>query len=47
VKNHISEIVKKLGSKEGGLMIIAGVYPDVPLENIEALCEAMEEHMYI
>ncbi len=47
VKNHIAEIVKKLGSKEGGLMIIAGVYPDVPLENIEALCEAMEEHMYI
>lgn len=44
VRNHIKEIVLKLGSKKGGLWIIAGCYPDAPLTNIEALCQAMEEY---
>ena len=46
VRAHIEEIVTKLGCREGGLMIIAGVYPDVPLENIKALCDAMDEFRY-
>ncbi len=46
VRAHIEEIVTKLGCREGGLMIVAGVYPDVPLENIKALCDAMDEFMY-
>jgi len=44
IKAHVREAVIKLGSKRGGLMLIAGVYPDVPLGNIEALCQAMEEY---
>ena len=28
---------------EGGLMLIAECEPDVPLENIEAICLALEE----
>jgi uroporphyrinogen decarboxylase len=43
VRRHIEEVVLKLGSKKGGLWIIAGCYPDTPIRNIEALCEAMEE----
>jgi len=43
VRDHIKQIVFELGSKEGGLWIIAGCYPDVPLDNIETLCRAMED----
>ncbi len=46
VKEHISEAVAKLGSKEGGLMLSAECEPDVPLENVEAICQAFEEVMY-
>ena len=44
IENHIKEVVIKLGSKEGGLMLEADIYPDVPLENIEALCKSMEKY---
>jgi len=40
----IREEVEKLGSKAGGLMMIYGLYPGVPLENIEALMNAMEKY---
>ncbi len=43
--NHIRDIVLKLGSKEGGLMLTSGIYPHVPLGNIDALCEALELYM--
>jgi len=46
VRDHIKEIVSKLGSKKGGLWILAGCYPDVPLANIEALCKAMEDYQF-
>jgi len=46
VRKHIEDIVLNLGSREGGLMMIAGVYGDVPLENIEALCQAMEDYSH-
>lgn len=40
----IREEVEKLGSKEGGLMMIYGLYPGVPLQNIKALMDAMERY---
>ena len=40
----IREEVTKLGSKEGGLMMIYGLYPGVPLENVKALMDAMERY---
>ncbi|MBL7152634.1 MAG: hypothetical protein ISS79_02885 [Phycisphaerae bacterium] len=40
----IREEVEKLGSRDGGLMMIYGLYPGVPLENIKALMEAMERY---
>ena len=40
----IREEVEKLGSREGGLMMIYGLYPGVPLENAAALMDAMEKY---
>jgi len=40
----IREEVEKLGSKEGGLMMTHGLYPGIPLENVEALMGAMERY---
>ena len=40
----IREEVEKLGSKQGGLMMIYGLYPGVPIENIKALMDAMEKY---
>jgi uroporphyrinogen-III decarboxylase len=36
--------VEALGSKEGGLMMIFGLYPGTPLANVKALMDAMERY---
>jgi uroporphyrinogen decarboxylase len=43
IQNLIEEEVRKLGSKNGGLELIAGIYPPTPPENFDALCNAMEK----
>jgi uroporphyrinogen decarboxylase len=40
----IREEVEKIGSRYGGLMMIYGLYPGVPLKNISALMDAMERY---
>jgi hypothetical protein len=40
----IREEVEKLGSPRGGLMMIFGLYPGTPLENVAALMDAMEKY---
>lgn len=40
----IRQEVEKLGSKQGGLMMIYGLYPGVPLENVKAIMDAMERY---
>ena len=40
----IREEVEKLGSPQGGLMMIYGLYPGVPIENVKALMDAMERY---
>jgi uroporphyrinogen decarboxylase len=42
----IYDEVTKLGKKEGGLTMIYGLYPDVPLENVRALMDAMERYAF-
>ena len=42
----IKEEVTTLGSKAGGLMLIYGLYPGVPLENAKALMDAMEKYAF-
>jgi len=44
IRQMVKEVVEKLDSPEGGLMLLASIFgADVPLENIEALCQAFEE----
>jgi hypothetical protein len=40
----IGREVQMLGSAEGGLMMIYGLYPGVPLENAKAVADAMERY---
>jgi hypothetical protein len=44
IDEHVHEVVDKLGSPEGGLWMMAECAPDVPLENIEAICNALEKY---
>ncbi|NLG52416.1 MAG: hypothetical protein GX541_00340 [Clostridiales bacterium] len=46
VDDLIREEVSKIGRKEGGLMMIYGLYPGIPLENIKALMDAMEKYAF-
>ncbi|UCD27780.1 MAG: hypothetical protein JSV03_11830 [Planctomycetota bacterium] len=41
---HVREAVEILGSPAGGLWLKAEVADDVPLENIEAICNALEKY---
>ena len=45
IDDLVREEVEKLGSKEGGLIMVYGMYPGVPLENAKALMDAMEKYM--
>jgi hypothetical protein len=40
----IREEVEKLGGKQGGLMMIYGLYPGTPLANAKAVMDAMEKY---
>jgi uroporphyrinogen-III decarboxylase len=44
IDNLIRHEVEKLGSREGGLMMIYGLYPGVPIENVKAIMDAMERY---
>ncbi|MBU4198892.1 MAG: hypothetical protein KKG09_09635 [Verrucomicrobia bacterium] len=44
IDDLIREEVEKLGSQQGGLMMIYGLYPGVPLDNVKALMDAMEKY---
>lgn len=42
----IRDEIVKLGSKDGGLMMIYGLYPGAPLENVRAVMDAMEKYAF-
>ena len=44
VAEHVREVVERMAAPEGGFMIYAEIQSTYPLENIEALCEALEEY---
>lgn len=44
IDQHVREAVETLGSPEGGLWLRAEVGDDVPLENVEAICTALEKY---
>lgn len=41
---HVRDAVEALGSAEGGLWLTAEIGDDVPLENVEAICAALERY---
>jgi hypothetical protein len=43
IRALIEEEVRKLGSPQGGLEFVAGIYPPTSPDNVDALCDAMEE----
>ena len=43
IHDLIEEEVRKLGGPQGGLEMIAGIYPPTPAENVDALWEALED----
>ena len=44
IDEHVHEAVDALGSPEGGLWLTAECAPDVPLENIDAICVALAKY---
>ena len=42
VDAHIHNCIRTLGSPDGGLSLVYGVYPGTPMANIEAAVRAME-----
>jgi len=44
IRAHVREAVEKLWSPEGGLILKHGLHPGPPIENIEALMDAMERY---
>ena len=46
--NQIKEVVNAMADPKGGFMMEASIYGgDVPLKNIEVICEAMEEYCFL
>ena len=41
---HVRNCIETIGCPEGGLMMIYGLYPGVPLENVKALMDAMTRY---
>ena len=41
---HVRQAVEALGSPAGGLWLSAEIGPDVPLDNVEAICAALEKY---
>jgi hypothetical protein len=46
IEDLIHDEVTKIGRKAGGLTMIYGLYPGVPLENVKALMDAMEKYAF-
>ena len=45
IRELIDYEISQLGDPSGGFMMIYGLYPGVPMENVKALMEAMERHI--
>lgn len=44
IDDHIRHCIETVGCQNGGLMMIYGLYPGVPLENVRALMDAMTRY---
>ena len=46
IDRMIRDTVSKISTPDGGLCLIYGLYPGVPLKNVEALMDAMEKYAF-
>ena len=46
IDDLILEEVSKIATKDGGLCMVYGLYPGVPLENVKAVMDAMEKYAF-
>jgi uroporphyrinogen-III decarboxylase len=46
IDRMIRDTVSKISTPDGGLCLIYGLYPGVPLENVKALMDAMEKYAF-
>lgn len=46
IDEHIHEAVEKLTLPDGGLLLFAEFEPDVPIENMRAVCQALEKYRH-
>ncbi len=46
IDEHVREAVETLGSPEGGLWLKAEIGFDIPLENVDAICTALEKYRF-
>jgi len=44
IEKHIKNCIEKLGSKNGGLLLLYGAYPGTPKENVAAVIKAMQKY---
>lgn len=44
IDNHIKKCVEKLGSRNGGLLLLYGAYPGTPKENIAQVIKSMQKY---
>lgn len=44
IDSHVRHCIETVGCREGGLMMIYGLYPGVPMENVKALMDAMTNY---
>lgn len=45
IDSLIRQEIKAIGTPQGGLTMIYGLYPGIPLENVKAVMDAMESYM--
>ena len=45
IRDHVKEAIDAFAPNDGGLMLTAECAPDVPLQIIAAICEALEEYI--
>lgn len=46
IDSLIREEVEKIGTREGGLTMLFGLYPGTPIENVKAVMDAMEKYAF-
>ena len=44
VDRHVREVIHKLATPNGGLLLMYDLYPGVPMDNVAALMDALETH---